>query len=178
MLYDVMIIGGGPAGLTAGLYAARAGLKAVLLEQMKWYKQLPMVPGGSYMTSRELWNAWTRIVVDKGNYREEIRLSDLARVAVLNGQHRRVALPADDGVVGRLEVAVGHPVPLGEDPPCGDVGECTLHAAVRHPQPALHTVLVGAGNGHGVLQKVHVSLIVLESNVPLQCEAFHSLYNY
>ena len=46
--------------------------KAVLLEQMAWYKQLPMVPGGSYMTSRELWNAWTRIVVDKGNYREEI----------------------------------------------------------------------------------------------------------
>lgn len=46
--------------------------KAVLLEQMRWYKQLPMVPGGSYMTSRELWNAWTRIVVDKGNYREEI----------------------------------------------------------------------------------------------------------
>ena len=46
--------------------------KQVLLEQMRWYKQLPMVPGGSYMTSRELWNAWTRIVVDKGNYREEI----------------------------------------------------------------------------------------------------------
>ena len=39
---------------------------------MRWYKQLPMVPGGSYMTSRELWNAWTRIVIDKGNYREEI----------------------------------------------------------------------------------------------------------
>lgn len=46
--------------------------KQVLLDQMKWYKQLPMVPGGSYMTSRELWNAWTRIVVDDGNYREEI----------------------------------------------------------------------------------------------------------
>lgn len=47
-------------------------IKAVLLEQMHWYKQLPMVPGGSYMTSRELWNAWNRIVLDKGNYREEI----------------------------------------------------------------------------------------------------------
>ena len=39
---------------------------------MRWYKQLSMVPGGSYMTLRELWNAWTRIVVDKGNYREEL----------------------------------------------------------------------------------------------------------
>ncbi len=31
--YELIIIGGGPAGLTAGLYAARANMKAVLLEQ-------------------------------------------------------------------------------------------------------------------------------------------------
>ena len=31
--YDVTIIGGGPAGLTAGLYAARGGLKSLLVEQ-------------------------------------------------------------------------------------------------------------------------------------------------
>jgi len=30
--YDTVIIGGGPAGYTAGLYAARAGLKAMLVE--------------------------------------------------------------------------------------------------------------------------------------------------
>jgi len=30
--YDLVIIGGGPAGLTAGLYAARANMNAVLLE--------------------------------------------------------------------------------------------------------------------------------------------------
>ncbi len=31
--YDVVIVGGGPAGLTAGIYAARADLKTVLLER-------------------------------------------------------------------------------------------------------------------------------------------------
>lgn len=32
--FDLIIIGGGPAGITAGLYAARARLKALLLEKM------------------------------------------------------------------------------------------------------------------------------------------------
>ena len=31
-VYDILIVGGGPAGLTAGLYAARASLKALLIE--------------------------------------------------------------------------------------------------------------------------------------------------
>ena len=30
--YDTVIIGGGPAGYTAGIYAARAGLKTMLVE--------------------------------------------------------------------------------------------------------------------------------------------------
>jgi len=33
-LYDLIIIGGGPAGLTAGLYATRARLKTLLVEKM------------------------------------------------------------------------------------------------------------------------------------------------
>jgi thioredoxin reductase (NADPH) len=33
MVYDLVIIGGGPAGLTTGIYAKRAMLKAVLLEK-------------------------------------------------------------------------------------------------------------------------------------------------
>jgi thioredoxin reductase (NADPH) len=33
MVYDVIIVGGGPAGLTAGLYTARARLKCLLIER-------------------------------------------------------------------------------------------------------------------------------------------------
>ncbi|MGE4519879.1 MAG: thioredoxin-disulfide reductase [Desulfobacteraceae bacterium] len=39
--YDVVIIGGGPAGLTAGIYAKRAGLSALLIEKH--------TPGGQIM---------------------------------------------------------------------------------------------------------------------------------
>jgi thioredoxin reductase len=32
-MYDVIIVGGGPAGLTAGIYAKRAALETVLIEK-------------------------------------------------------------------------------------------------------------------------------------------------
>ena len=41
--YDLVIIGGGPAGLTAGLYAARARLNVILIEKI--------VPGGQIVIS-------------------------------------------------------------------------------------------------------------------------------
>ena len=34
--YDIIIIGGGPAGLTAGIYAGRQGTKALILEKEKY----------------------------------------------------------------------------------------------------------------------------------------------
>lgn len=38
--YDVVIIGGGPAGLTAGLYAARSGLPSLLIERSAFGGQM------------------------------------------------------------------------------------------------------------------------------------------
>ncbi len=41
-IYDILIIGGGPAGLTAGLYASRARKKTVLLESLSVMGQAQM----------------------------------------------------------------------------------------------------------------------------------------
>jgi len=47
-LYDVVIIGGGPAGLTAGLYSSRAKMKTLLIEKM--------IMGGQVMTTTKVEN--------------------------------------------------------------------------------------------------------------------------
>jgi len=46
--YDVVIIGGGPAGLTAGLYTSRAKLRTLLIERM--------IMGGQVMTTTKVEN--------------------------------------------------------------------------------------------------------------------------
>ncbi len=47
-VYDVVIIGGGPAGLAAGLYASRSRMSAIIIEKAKW--------GGQASTTEELEN--------------------------------------------------------------------------------------------------------------------------
>jgi len=47
-IYDVIIIGGGPGGLTAGIYAKRAAMNAVLIEKG--------APGGQIINSDEVEN--------------------------------------------------------------------------------------------------------------------------
>ncbi len=47
-IYDVAILGGGPGGITAGIYAKRAGLDAVIIEKN--------MPGGAISTTPEISN--------------------------------------------------------------------------------------------------------------------------
>ncbi len=46
--YEVVIVGGGPAGLACGQYSARAGRKTVIIEEM--------APGGQTMIIDEIEN--------------------------------------------------------------------------------------------------------------------------
>ena len=47
-IYDVIIIGGGAAGLTAGIYTCRAGLKTLMLERL--------MPGGQVINAERIEN--------------------------------------------------------------------------------------------------------------------------
>lgn len=47
-IYDILIVGGGPAGYTSALYAARAGLDAIVLEKL--------APGGQMALSHQIDN--------------------------------------------------------------------------------------------------------------------------
>lgn len=72
-VYDVIIIGAGPAGLTAGLYAGRFGLKTLILEKINIGGQIilssnienfPGFPGG--VSTQELIDRFKRQVDDVG----------------------------------------------------------------------------------------------------------------
>ena len=47
-IFDILIIGGGPAGITAGIYAKRAGKKVAIFEKF--------VPGGQVAQIGEIEN--------------------------------------------------------------------------------------------------------------------------
>lgn len=53
-MYDTVIIGGGPAGLTAGIYTARAGLRTLILEGE--FVSSTLVPGGQLVLTPEIEN--------------------------------------------------------------------------------------------------------------------------
>ncbi|MGD0335899.1 MAG: thioredoxin-disulfide reductase [Candidatus Omnitrophota bacterium] len=72
-MYDVIIIGAGPAGLTAALYAGRARLKTLILEKMvvggriilsEIIENFPAFPGG--ISTQELVSRMEKQVVELG----------------------------------------------------------------------------------------------------------------
>jgi thioredoxin reductase (NADPH) len=84
-IYDVVIIGGGPAGLTAGLYASRARLKGLLLEGM--------MVGGQMVT--------TDIIE---NYPGFSQITGAELSALMDEQAKRFGLRVETGEVIGLEV--------------------------------------------------------------------------
>lgn len=87
--YDVVIIGAGPAGLTAGMYTSRQGLKTAIVGgevggQTLWAGEIENYPGWRLVTGKELVASFRDHVSQFG-------------VECFEGQLVNAIVPADDG---------------------------------------------------------------------------------
>ncbi len=154
---DILIIGAGPAGLTAGLYAARAGKKAIILEgrgpsRLAISYKLENYPGFPSIDSREL------LAVIRGqavSFGAEIVAGDAVAFG-LDGRQKYVTTKDAFIESGAVILASGKPFPkermiAGEDRLIGQgVSYCATCdgplfrgatvAAVGHSEEALEDV--------------------------------------
>ena len=63
-LYDVIIIGGGPGGYTAALYAARAGLDTLVLEKLSAGGQMALTTQVDNGDCRSRWCSFAGVGKD------------------------------------------------------------------------------------------------------------------
>jgi len=116
--YDLIIIGGGPAGLTAGLYAARANMSAVLLEgkdtggEILNTELIEDYPGFESVTGHEL----AQKMADHAR-KFGLKIETYARVKQIRIDGDRKIVELEDGTSHRAYAVIvtvgGEPTKLG-----------------------------------------------------------------
>ena len=127
MLYDIIIIGGGPAGMTAAIYARRAGRSVLLLEKEGFGGQIAFAPrvenypgvesvAGAELAERMMeqvlaLDAETDIgtaaaIIDRGETKivrteEGGRYEGRSVIVAAGARHRRLCLANESELVGR-----------------------------------------------------------------------------
>ena len=109
---DILIVGAGPAGLTAGLYVARAGKKALILEgrgpsRLAIPYTIENYPGFPSISSQELLGIFKRQAVSFG---AEVVAGD-AVAFMLDGSPKYVTTKEAVIEAGAVILATGKPVP-------------------------------------------------------------------
>jgi len=117
MLYDILIIGGGPAGLTAATYARRAGKRVLVLEknafggQITWSPRVENFPGFLSVTGTELGDKLLEQAMEQG---AELELEEVTALRPENGLWTAVCESGAEFQGRAVIAAVGaRPRPLG-----------------------------------------------------------------
>lgn len=91
-MYDIIVVGAGPAGLTAALYALRADKTVLVLEkstfggQITFSPQIENYPGYVKMSGNELADKLVEQVIHQG---AEIEMETVTRI-IDNGEYKTV----------------------------------------------------------------------------------------
>ena len=116
-MYDIIIIGGGIAGLTAATYACRAGKSVLVIEknafggQITWSPRVENFPGFVSITGVELGDHLLEQAMAQG---AEVELDEVTAVTVDNGVKKVACLSGAVFEAPALIIAVGaRPRPLG-----------------------------------------------------------------
>lgn len=171
MLYDILIIGGGPAGLTAATYARRAGKSVLVIEknafggQITWSPRVENFPGFVSVTGTELGDKFLEQAMEQG---AEAELEEVISVRDENGVKTVVCESGAEFRGRALIIAVGaKPRMLGVEREEALVGAGVCYCAVCDGAFFSGQDVAVCGGGNAALQDAlllsetcrHVTLI-------------------
>ncbi len=156
MIYDILIIGGGPAGLTAATYACRAGKSALIIEkaafggQITWSPKVENFPSVISISGAELGDRLMEQAMEQG---AEVELEEVVS-AELDGETKRVTCESGAVFEGRsVIIATGaKPRMLGIENEEKLVGNGVCYCAVCDGAFYKNRVVAVNGGGNSALQ--------------------------
>ena len=107
-MYDIIVIGGGPAGLTAALYACRANKSVLLLEketfggQITFSPKVENIPGFVSLTGNEFAEKLVEQVLEQGADVESAEVT-----AIRNGEIKTVVTEDEEYEAKAVIIATG-----------------------------------------------------------------------
>jgi alkyl hydroperoxide reductase subunit F len=175
ILYDVIIIGSGPAGMTAAIYSARKGLKTLVLSkdvggQLNISAELENYPGYSYIAAPELIS----------HFEDHVERFDITRVIgedvleiAITDKIKRVQTKAGNLYQGRTVIIASgkYPRPLGVPGEERFLGKGVAYCATCDAPFYKDKVVAVVGGGNSALEAAgelqrwatHVYLVVRDA---------------
>ncbi len=156
-MYDIIVVGGGPAGMTAALYALRNGKTALVLEKNGFGGQIthsPKVenwPGTARMSGNEYADAFLEQILDQG---AEVDLTEVVGVEKADGCLRVITEDGEEKEAKAVILATGvkHRM-LGLPGEADLVGEGISYCAVCDGDFYKGKTVCVAGGGNSALQE-------------------------